>query len=267
MKRLVWLTDLHLEFVSSDDQISDLCGRIKAAEPDCVLIGGDTGIANSVEQYLLDLENQLQLPIYFVLGNHDFYHGSIEDVRRKIERLSNRTEQLHWLPVTGVVKLSANTALIGHDGWADGRLGNGIKSKVELNDYRLIKELKGTDIIKRFKKLNELGDEAAEYFQKILPQALKEYSNIFLLTHVPPFKNACTYRGRITDDEYLPHFSCKNVGDVLTKIMKEQPKCNLTVLCGHTHGKADAKILSNLYVKVGGAEYGKPKIQAVIEIE
>ena len=267
MKRLVWLTDLHLEFVSSSIKISNLCKRIKAAKPDYVLIGGDTGIANSVVQYLLILEEQLQLPIYFVLGNHDFYHGSIEAVRRKVEALSRESQRLNWLPITGIVKLTDNAALIGHDGWADGRLGNNINSRVELNDYRLIKELIEPDIIKRFKKLNMLGDKAARYFQQILLQALKQYRNIFLLTHVPPFRIACTYRGKISDDDYLPHFSSKSVGDMLIEIMKQHPESNLTVLCGHTHGKADVRILSNLYVNTGSAEYGKPKIQEVFEIQ
>ncbi len=265
MKRLAWLTDLHLEF--APDKINDLCNRIKAAEPDYILIGGDTGIASSVEQYLLILEEQLQLPIYFVLGNHDFYYGSIEEVRKRMVELSNLTQRLQWLAIKGIVELTENTALIGHDGWADGRLGNGIKSTVQLNDYLLIKELIEPDIIKRFKKLNELGDEAAEYIKRILPAALEKYRSVFLLTHVPPFKDACTYRGRITDDEFLPHFSCKSVGDVIIEIMKDHPHGNLTVLCGHTHGKGEAQILSNLYVKAAGAEYGNPRLQEVIEVE
>ena len=267
MKRLVWLTDIHLEFLSSSIQLERFCQKIKLAEPDTVLIGGDTGTAETVEEYLRFLENCLRLPIYFVLGNHDFYNGSIREIRKKVEALSAKSKNHHWLTAAGVIELSNNTALIGHDGWADGRLGKGVNSTVELNDYFLIRELTGLNIKERFEKLNELGGEAAKYFQKILPQALKQYRNIFLLTHVPPFRNACMYRGKISDDEYLPHFSSKCTGDVLIEIMKQHPESKLTVLSGHTHGKAEVRILSNLYIKVGGAEYGRPKIQETFEIE
>jgi Icc protein len=56
------------------------------------------------------------------------------------------------------------------------------------------------------------------------------------------------------------------IGDVLVKIMREHLGYNLTVLCGHTHGGGETEILSNLYVKTGGAEYGEPKLQEVIKV-
>ena len=48
--------------------------------------------------------------------------------------------------------------------------------------------------------------------------------------------------------------------------MEEHANCNLTVLCGHTHGTGCAEILPNLVVKTGGAEYGHPKLQGIIEL-
>ncbi len=41
----------------------------------------------------------------------------------------------------------------------------------------------------------------------------------------------------------------------------------MTVLCGHTHGSGDAQILPNLRVLTGGAVYGRPGVQRVIEVE
>jgi predicted MPP superfamily phosphohydrolase len=40
----------------------------------------------------------------------------------------------------------------------------------------------------------------------------------------------------------------------------------LLVLCGHTHGEGEAQILPNLKVLTAGAEYGKPRLQGVIEV-
>ena len=119
----------------------------------------------------------------------------------------------------------------------------------------------------RFAKLNALGDEASDYIQRLLPSAVERFRNVFLLTHVPPFRDACWHEGEISDDEFLPHFTCQAVGDVLFSFMQRHPQCSATILCGHTHGHGEATILPNLHVKTGGAEYGQPKVQEVIVAE
>ena len=40
----------------------------------------------------------------------------------------------------------------------------------------------------------------------------------------------------------------------------------MTVLCGHTHGRGEARILENLLVLTGGATYGKPEVQRILEV-
>jgi len=264
MVRIAWTTDLHLEFVTSPTDIDTLCETIAAREAETLLIGGDTGTANSLGRYFRMLEERLQLPIYFVLGNHDCYGGSIEDVRSVAATLAQNFKWLRWLPLEGCVRLAPNTGLVGHGAWADGRLGNGANSQIMLNDFIQIRDLTGPSTKERFAKLNDLGDQAAKYFSKILPEAIEQYRNLLLLTHVPPFKEACWHEGCISDDEFLPHFTCQAVGEVLIEMMQSHPECNLTVLCGHTHGGGTVQILPNLLVKTGGAEYGQPALQEMI---
>ena len=43
--------------------------------------------------------------------------------------------------------------------------------------------------------------------------------------------------------------------------MSHSPQCQLTVLCGHTHGSGTVEILPNLQVHTGAATYGEPAIQ------
>ncbi len=264
MKRVAWATDLHLEFVTSPTDFDLLCETIAAREAEILLIGGDTGTASSLRIYFRMLEEHLQLPIYFVLGNHDCYGGSIEDVRSVAASLAQNSKWLRWLPLEGCVRLTPNTGLVGHGAWADGRLGNGIKSQVLLNDFVHIRNLTGLSSDELFAKLNDLGDQTADYFRKILPEAIERYHNLLLLTHVPPFKEACWHEGRISDDEFLPHFTCHALGNVLVEMMQLHPENNLTVLCGHTHGSGTVQILPNLLVKTGGAEYGQPALQEMI---
>jgi 3',5'-cyclic AMP phosphodiesterase CpdA len=235
--------------------------------PDALLLGGDIGEADTVTRLLKEMAAALQLPIYFVLGNHDFYHGSIADVRAGVERDAGASPWLHWLPASGVVELTAATALLGHDSWADGRCGDFFRSEVMLNDYLLIRELRDLPKQALYAKLNALGDEAAEFLEKRAEEALAVRPNAIVLTHVPPFCEASWHEGRISDDDWLPHFACRAVGDRLAAVMRGRPDCGMTVLCGHTHGSGVAHILPNLVVSTGGAVYGEPVIQDVWEVE
>jgi len=263
MKRVVWVTDIHLNFISMSG-VEAFCQRIVSERPDAILVGGDIGEAPDVADYLRLLADRLERPIYFVLGNHDFYFGSIAEVRSAAEELTRQSEWLRYLPCSGVVELTENTCLIGHDAWGDGRIGDYAGSKVVLNDYLLIEELTGLDRTTRLRKLNALGDEAADYLGHLLPDALARYRQVLTLLHVPPFREACWHEGHISDEDWLPHFTCKAVGDLLRDAMRAQPDCQMSVLCGHTHGAGEARILPNLDVKTGGAEYGSPGLQELL---
>lgn len=265
LRRLAWVTDIHLNFLKQRD-VQAFCERISDAQPDALLVGGDIAEAPTLEAYLTTLENELTCPIYFVLGNHDFYRGSIAAVRADMAMLTRRSRRLTWLSVAGVVPLSETTALIGHDGWADGRLGNYDRSSVMLNDYVLIDELANMGKETRLRRLIDLGVEAADHVAKVLGEALGRFQDVVLLTLVPPFKESCWHEGRISDDNWLPHFTCRAVGEVLVEQMQRHPEQRLTVLCGHTHGAGVAQVLPNLLVKTGGATYGRPELQEVLEV-
>lgn len=264
--RAVWVNDIHLDFLDRD-AVDRFLLTILSSQPDVLLVGGDISTARFIEQHLQRIEESLAVPICFVLGNHDFYHGSIAGVRRQIHELCERTERLHWLNKTGVFPLTGETALVGHDGWGDARLGNYETSNVELSDFYLIDELRARDRGELVKILRRLGDEAADHFRTVLPEALASFPCVLLLTHVPPFPEAAWYEGKVSNEDWVPFFCCKVVGDVLTEQMLKHSESTLTVLCGHTHGEGEVQILPNLRVITGGARYRHPRIQAVLELE
>lgn len=262
--RLGWLTDLHLNFVRTSVR-RELYGRLRSEELDAVLVGGDTGEAESVLPLLSELAEEARVPVYFVLGNHDFYRGSIAEVREKVLRETAGSKWLHWLPASGVVQMTAQTALIGHDGWADGRCGDFFGSRVDLNDYILIRELR-LGQRELFAKLNELGDEAAAFLEQRAMEAAAEYRTTLVLTHAPPFREACWHEGAISDNEWLPHFVCQSAGERLAKVMQGLPERRMLVLCGHTHSPGFLQVLENLEVYTGGSRYGEPVLQRVLEV-
>ena len=226
--------------------------------------------ADSVEDMLSEMAEQINKPIYFVLGNHDYYEGRVNQVRKTMTTLSSNDARIHWLPESGPQKLKKGTIVVGQDGWADGRLGNYKKSRLALNDSYLISDLsqaKKKGKSKLLEKMQQLGDRDAKDLEKHLLEAVKQKpSNIIVLTHVPPFKEVCLPRGEGGLDEHLPFYASKATGDVLDRVSEANKSIKFLVLCGHTHKAATYKRSSNLTIKSGKSQYCSPLVQRLINL-
>ena len=253
--RLAWLTDIHLNFVDGQRR-REFLGSV-SEQADAVAISGDIGESPDIGQLLREADEVLQKPVYFVLGNHDFYRGSIAQTRAEVAEIARLSEHLGYLTVMGVAELTPQTAILGHDGWADGQFGDYWHTPVLLNDHVLIAELSRwygrhsqqrlspqddrmaepwerqegppLDRANLLKTLRTYADEAARHFERVLQEAASQYRHIVALTHVPPFREAAWYEGEVCGDDYLPYFSCKAVGDVMERVMRSNPQCSLLV--------------------------------------
>jgi 3',5'-cyclic-AMP phosphodiesterase len=201
---------------------------------------------------LVELDEACGCPIYFVLGNHDFYFGSIDRVRRQVEQLTVDRRNLYYLSTRSWFPIGSRSAC-GGARWLGRCEGRGLSSLVG-HDERLQadSELAPYSKLDRWEKLQQLGDEAAAHVRRVLPLALKQREHVFLVTHVPPLRSACWYNGTISDDEWAPHFTCKAVGDALLDVMRRHPEHQLTVLCGHTHSPGITRPLDNVVIHTGG---------------
>jgi predicted MPP superfamily phosphohydrolase len=263
--RIAWATDVHFEFLSPA-ALTRFVVQLAESPAEAFLLGGDISHAHGIEKHLRILERALERPIYFVLGNHDYYHGNIARVRSVVETMTAESKLLRWLPAVGAVALSESTGLIGHGGWADGRAGDFANSPVSLNDFKLIEDFLGLERAERLARMQQLAGEAADFFLRELPPALERWTQVIVLTHVPPFARAAWQGGRMSDQDWLPFFASEVVGDVLKPIMKRHPTRQLLVLAGHTHSPGEVAILPNLKVVTGGARYGFPQVQRVWEV-
>lgn len=266
MKRIAWLTDIHLNLLLPG-QVERFLAEVRGHRPDAVLIGGDISESPRLVEHLIVLRDGLPCPIYFVLGNHDYFRGTIGDVRRAVSVLCREEPNLVWLTESEPIELTPSVGLVGHDGWADARLGDYERSLVMMLDYSLIGEFAGLDKRRRWDLLQLLADDAAHAARGPLLAALARYRHVFFLTHVPPFRDACWYNGQISNDEWLPHFTSKAMGEMLLEVMERNPQRQLTVLCGHTHGRGRCRPADNIEVLTGGAHYGTPEVQRVFELE
>lgn len=264
-----WLTDIHLNFID-DVARQTFYQEIVNTKCDGLLISGDIAEAPCLAEILNEMASYINKPIYFILGNHDYYRGKINKVRDAMTVLTEVHKNLFWLPASGMQKLDNNTILIGQDGWADGRFGDYQSSGVILNDSRMISDLFQETILGRdqlLEKMQHLADADAMRLQVDLVQAMSQFpKKIIILTHVPPFKEACLHNGKMSGEDWLPYFSSKVTGDILTTISQQNPEIEFLVLCGHTHSEAKLRLSDNLIVEVGKAEYYRPEIQAVINL-
>ena len=266
MKRIAWLTDIHLNFLLAH-QVDEFLASVAQARPDAVVVSGDIGESHNICNYLERMQELIPAPIYFVLGNHDYYHGSIAEVRNRVALFCADRPRLHFLTRADVLPLTAHVGIVGHDGWADGRAGDYQRSMVSMLDYKVITELVPHQKQTRWEVLKSLGSEAASHLHRVLPLAFETFRDVLLLTHTPPLREACWHEGRISDDHWAPHFTCLAVGEAILEIMAARPDKRLTVLCGHTHGAGECQPLANLQILTGGAVYGQPKISRVFEFD
>ncbi len=175
--KLAWLTDIHLNFINLAAR-QKFYQEIIDTECDGVLLSGDIAEAPSIKDILQELSEFIEKPVYFVLGNHDYYRGQVNEVRSQMTELTQSNQYLFWLPASSSQRLDADTILVGHDGWADGRLGNYYDSKVVLNDSRMITDLFQEKILGRSQllaKMQQLADLDASQLQMQLLKAVKEH--------------------------------------------------------------------------------------------
>lgn len=269
--QIIWLTDIHLDHINKLEHENFLNKIIKAStdvktEKTCVVITGDIGNSQCTRPYMETWKTVLEakdISLYFVYGNHDYYGSSVKVER---EHLSSTSLKDCWLASCNEVKLSEKTSLIGHDGWYDGGYANWFKSNVDMNDYYQIFEINRQwyDKGQIFDKINQLSMESAAHIFEQGTKILSSSTEVLVIaTHVPPYRENSVFMGNISDDNWMPHFSSKHMGDAIIKLGNNFPDKDIIVLCGHSHGKAKHKPLNNIVSLTAEARYKYPCISNI----
>jgi Icc-related predicted phosphoesterase len=264
--KVMWLTDLHLDR-ADDKNRKAFYERLRGQSADAVAITGDISDARLLPVHLRKLgEACAPRPVYFVLGNHDFFGSCFFDVEQVVSSVCKEQENLRHLGHGEIVPLGNGAALVGHRGWADGRAGWGARSVIHSPDHDLIGDFRALSKRAVFGRMEELGKASGQYFREVLPYALRCYEQVWMATHVPPFTWAAHYNGKPCGGHHLPHYSNLSAGCAINGICKYFPKSRLTVLCGHTHSPARVRISEQVQVFAGKARPGHPQVQSVFEV-
>ncbi len=261
--KLVWVTDPHLSFLKKGGaKLFGNAVREEHSDLDAVVVTGDIGEHDNFDEHIERFAEGAGARVWFVLGNHDAYGGSVASAQQKARAM---TGLARWLPAQEPVPLGSGSVLVGHDGFYDARHGLGGGSSVFMSDFMYIEELKGAGhaLVERVQKL---ADAAAAEASRLLDRAIAQGPRrVVFATHVPPFPEAAWHEGAVSDANWLPWMCSKVMGDVLLAKSAAHPHIEFEVLCGHTHGRGTATLAKNLEVRTGDSEYRFPRVCGTLE--
>lgn len=275
--KLAWATDVHLDHCTQEKK-EKFYNRVLESGADALLITGDISNGNRIQEDLFELAQGIHcLPIYYVLGNHDYWGSSITAVRTKLEREAMTNGFWATYLTTGEPVIltgehtEAQTVLVGVDGWYDGRVGDPQNTPVILNDFMLMQDLNQyynpalRDLL--IEKCQRLAlNEVDLLDQKLRSLDMAEVDQLYVATHVPPWRENSVYRGKPSDNDWAPWFVNHTMGVYLFNFAEKHSHTKITVLCGHSHGYARNDIRENLVCVTAPARYGNPKVYKTFDV-
>lgn len=259
--KIIRVSDLHIAFLGGG--LDYFLKEVARRKPDAVVLTGDIGEGSTLEKTIAYILGIIQVPLYFILGNHDYYKASFdysdELSIQLMETFSTKGIEAIYLDRT-TTKIG-NCNIVGVNGYADGRAGNIYTSGLfnYMNDFRLIGNFIGVwpNRDEVLKVMQEQADLSSEYMKKTLPTLT---GRTLIFTHVPPWPEACVSRHGDGETAW-PFYVNKKLGETIEDFGKH---LEIEVYCGHTHRKFQGKIADNIWVSVSGSDYGNPEIEEII---
>ena len=275
MKTLAWATDTHFDFVN-DEVLVQFVQFISSKNPDAILLTGDISNGMNLIRHLRALDRLFQIPVYFVLGNHDIWGSSFEDKRAAVSSLTTEHKNLFYLSNFPYISLSKRTALVGHDGWYDALYGSSSYANVLMNDWHRITDFTtvgawnhvspGVNFGALVSFCRKLAYSAATHVTCGIDEAVEAgHDTIIIATHIPPFEEAHA-SNKPHGMNVVPWYTSKIMGDALLNASEKYPRVRFEIFCGHTHAKRDVVMRSNLGCHVGHSTYSDPQLQALIQV-
>jgi predicted phosphohydrolase len=252
--KLIWVTDPHLNLLHPN--AARLFGEELQGHGEALLLTGDIAEHPTLEACLTGLSGGFQGPIYYVLGNHDFYKGSFAETTKLARRLHRNNR--HWLRIE-TIELTPSTVLLGSEGWYDCRLGD--PSRLDMSDFTAIEDFRGQHRGEIIRLSQREADALAQEAEIRLRAVAEKYRKVIFAMHVPPFPDPAK-----RDMFWDPWFVHVSMGNILADVAQDYPDTLFTVLCGHKHHPYRYQHSHNLVMFCGEAEYFNPNIAQIITV-
>lgn len=270
---LLWTSDIHLNFLkpqgfASPTQYFGEYLMAENPEADGLIITGDISTGNLLYKHLKELAEGFTKPIYFVLGNHDFWGSSFSEIETNLLKAlalykTEGIDNLHWL--NDGWKVHDRHAIVGVNGWYDAMYGDQM-TKSYINDFYEIQELMpGTryhDLLLQL--VRDRAGQEADRLAVMLKEACEKYDKIIVCTHVPPYAESAWHMGFPSEPDMMPWFSSASTGAVLDTYSARYPEKTFVVLAGHSHSPGVFQKRDNMTVYTAKARYGVPDLAGVV---
>ena len=177
-------------------------------------------------------------------------------MHQKIRKLCQKQRNLVWLTDADTIALNPEVALIGAEGWYSANLGKPeyLRCTVDwflTKDFRIL-----PDMDARIAMFRDLATQSCDILADKLETALAQgFKRVYLLTHVPPWKEAIGDEGTWLQNYNLPYNVNLCLGQRIEEIMSRHKDQEVTVLAGHTHADCWVHVASNIECKVNRAKY------------
>lgn len=273
------ISDIHLNFVTLDKAhgarsrktfLQGINDKISLGAS-FILLTGDITEAPFLTSELYWLSENLKRPLYYVLGNHDYWYTSFKNARNfaHIAQNLNKNGKICYLSTSNPIEMSLGVWLTGTDGWYDCRnfrqneISDFLHGREALNDFDLIEDLINLPGCEE-EKLQIIRDFAdAEIFNlKIKLQYIlsKSPKKIIIGTHIPPM---ILPNSKIKEN-HPGFYSCRRLMEILCEICENCKNTQFYLYCGHNHGGGNFEI-DNLHISCKESRYDYPD-SVLIEI-
>ncbi len=254
-KKYIWLSDLHLDTLLPWTFIKFI-NHIRNEKPDGLFLTGDISNGLLLSLHLKIIAHFIKCPLYFILGNHDLHFKFINKQYSLVKKLCKKIPNLIWMDNVDVIPLNKETCVIGADGWYDALNGEEWLFRFTF-DWFMIKDFRNMpDMKTRVDAWQNMAKQSANNISNKLNKALEQgYKTIYILTHVPAWKNATKDVNTLLEKYWLPYNCNAAMGQAIEDIMQDHKSRRAVVLCGHSHDPLTVQVSRNIECRVGKARY------------
>lgn len=257
-KRILYTSDMHIEFdhfneYPGADFIEHWKKLVKTSKIDIIVLAGDIGLINhskaSTIQFL-ERANEIGIPVVFVAGNHEFYHGHGPKDMNILENVSENLNNINFLTAEkGIVEIEG-VKFLGDTLWfSKPSLAN--IQRFRLNDFYEIENFEPWVYIR--------NDQARNSLRVNMPDA-----DVIVTHHAPSYKSV-----------YRKYASMKDMNEFYVSDLENYivETCNAQFwFHGHMHNTQNyilgkTRILSNPRGYLGIELNPQFTYDAVVEVE
>lgn len=253
-QRFAWFSDVHLGLTALPSFKRMFIARLNDANVDGLFLTGDISTGILIESNLIYLARKFEKPIYFVLGNHDYFGRHTNSVHSDVKRICSEHPNMHWMTDSGVLELNEYVAVVGTEGWFDA-VGDTRALRWTFDWFMTLDFLQLDGMPERIVRWREMASASATLVAKNLRQALKTHGEVYVLTHFPPWLDATVLTGSFTERLRASYNTNTVMGRAIEEVMREHPDQKVTVLSGHTHAPCHLQVRDNVECHVARANY------------